>query len=171
MNHFCLSKMPWLRRSFGQRVVLPAALLCLAMLSQSGHAQTKPAAPAIIGGSTNSPLVEPPNPQSVFVMPAGPPEGKDPFFPHSTHPYISGHAAPTNQVAAPITAELHLNGISGPPDHRLAIINYKTFDAGQEQEVNTNAGKIRVRCIEIQPDAVIIQIGTERRILHLRPGA
>ena len=78
---------------------------------------------------------------------------------------------PTNQIAAPIVADLRLNGISGPPDHRLAIINNKTFDAGEEAEVNTNAGRLRIRCIEIQPDAVIIQIGGERRVLRLRPGS
>lgn len=147
-------------------------LLGLTLLSQSAQPQTnlKAAASAPSAGSSNFPLVESPIPPSIFVMPSGPPEGKDPFFPHSTRPY-STRMIPTNQIAAPIVADLRLNGISGPPDHRLAIINNKTFDAGEEAEVNTNAGRLRIRCIEIQPDAVIIQIGGERRVLRLRPGS
>jgi hypothetical protein len=159
MNHFNASSMSLLCCSRGQRLVLLTVALSLAMLSRGACALAKPTASV---ASTNAPVAEVPAPQSVFVMPAAPADGKDPFFPRSMHPYSSTRAVQTN-VVVQITADLRLNGMSGTPDHRLVIINSKTFDAGQEQEVATNAGKVRVRCIEIQPDAAIIQIGAERR--------
>ncbi len=82
-------------------------------------------------------------------------------------PYTRVVAA-TNVTAAPITADFRLNGITGPPDHRLAIINYRTFDTGEDGDVNTNAGRMRIRCLEIGADSVVIQIGAERRMLRLR---
>jgi hypothetical protein len=154
------------------RMAFWAVLLWLMLPGQSAQAQANPkaAASAPSPGTSNTALVDPPVTPSVFLMPSGPKEGKDPFFPHSSRPYAS-RVIQTNQVAVPIVADLRLNGISGPPEKRLAIINFKTFEAGEEAEVNTNAGRIRLRCIEIQADAVIIQIGGERRLLRLRPGS
>jgi hypothetical protein len=34
--------------------------------------------------------------------------------------------------------------------------------------VSTSAGRMRVRCIEIRPDSVLMQIGPERRELRLK---
>jgi hypothetical protein len=152
-----------------RKVAFSATLLCLALVSQTARAQSNPRAgsPGASVGSPNSPAVETPVIQSIFVMPTAPREGKDPFFPRSTRPYTT-RVILTNQAAVPIIADLRLNGISGTPEHRLAIINYKTFDTGEDGDVNTNAGRMRVRCIEIQADTAIIQIGGERRVLRLR---
>ncbi|MEY2427727.1 MAG: hypothetical protein QOJ40_612 [Verrucomicrobiota bacterium] len=103
-------------------------------------------------------------------MPTAPREGKDPFFPRSTRPYTT-RVISSNTTPVAIIADFRLDGISGPPDHRLAIINYKTFETGEEAEVNTNAGKMRIHCLEIGADTVIIQVGAERRVLRLRGGS
>src|ERR1017187_7361814 len=56
--------------------------------------------------------------RSVFILPANPGEGRDPFFPQSNRPYETAMTATNNTVG--ITA-LVVRGISGPPDHRLVI--------------------------------------------------
>jgi hypothetical protein len=64
---------------------------------------------------------------------------------------------------------LHLNGISGTVDRRLAIINNQTFQTNEEGEVPTNPGRARIRCVEIRADSVLVQVGGEQRVLRLRP--
>lgn len=109
--------------------------------------------------------------KSVFIMPTAPREGKDPFFPRSTRPYTT-RVVSTNTAPVAIIADFRLDGISGPPDHRLAIINYKTFEVGEKADVNTNAGRMNVHCLEIGTDSVVIIVGgTERRVLRLRGGS
>jgi hypothetical protein len=66
--------------------------------------------------------------------------------------------------------ELRLQGISGPPERRLAIINTRTFAAGEEEEVPTAAGRTRIRCLEINADSVVVLVGQQRRELHPRAG-
>ena len=110
-------------------------------------------------------------PQSAFVIPAGPQEGKDPFYPRSAYPYGSAPVkAPTNVVTAPVVVELKLNGISGTPEHRLAIINGKTIAQGEETEVRSGPGKVLVRVLEIKPDYVIVEAAGQRQTLRLRAG-
>jgi len=53
---------------------------------------------------------------------------------------------------------LTLKGISGAPDHRLVIINNHTFAAGDEGDVITEQGRIHVRCVEIKPHAVVVEV-------------
>ena len=154
------------------KMVLSITLLCLALPGQSAQAQTNPrtGAPGATPGSSKPVPAEAPVPISVFVMPAGPAEGKDPFFPHSMRPYTKS-AGPTNQAPVQVVADLRLNGISGSAEKRLAIINNRTFEAGEEADVNSNAGKVHIRCVEIQADAVVVHVGGERRVLRLRPGS
>jgi hypothetical protein len=93
--------------------------------------------------------------QSVFIQPANPKEGRDPFYPDSIRPYESAAAA------APKTADitsLVLRGFSGTADHRLIIINNHTFAAGDEGDVITATGRIHLRCIEIGTDAVVVEV-------------
>lgn len=94
------------------------------------------------------------SPQSVFVMPASPKEGCDPFFPNSTRPY---------NTAGPVTqnvewTSLKLAGVSGSPDHRLVIINNNTFAEGDEQDVSVPGGRIHVSCLKISPRSVLIKV-------------
>jgi hypothetical protein len=156
---------PFLSRS--KELTLTATLACVAWAASAPvNAAPKPIA-------TNTAPAEPVIAQSVFVLPSAPPEGKDPFYPRSTRPYTTFVLAKTNNMPAPaiaLTAELHLGGISGSADRPLAIINNRTFEVGEQGDVYTNVGRSRIRCLEIRADAVVVQIGGERRVLHLRSG-
>jgi hypothetical protein len=108
-------------------------------------------------------------PLAVFAMPRNPSQGKDPFYPRSMHPYSSG-PIPTNNEPVAIVYDLHLKALSGSGDHRLALINNHTFEMGEEAEVTTATGRIRIKCIDIHGDVVLVQVGGERRELRLRSG-
>ncbi len=95
-------------------------------------------------------------PHSVFVIPANPQEGRDPFYPNSTRPY---EGAPAGAKTIGDVTSLVLRGISGPPDHRLAIINSHTFGVGDEQDVTTAHGRIHIRCVEVKDNSVVIESG------------
>jgi hypothetical protein len=114
------------------------------------------------GVNTNSVPVE--TPKSVFIMPSKPQEGRDPFFPNSMRPYEAAMAANRHSAAV---GSLELKGISGDPDHRLVIINNHTFAEGDEQDVITIAGRIKVRCLEIKPGSVVVEADGQRVELFL----
>jgi hypothetical protein len=120
--------------------------------------------------STNTTATNAPVAQSVFIMPKGKQEGVDPFFPRSNRPYFGTPVpvAPTNPEPVTVAVELRLKAISGLPEHRLALINNHTFEAGEEGEVVTTTGRMRIRCLEITQDSTVVQVGAERRELHLR---
>lgn len=101
-------------------------------------------------------------PRSVFVIPASPKEGRDPFFPASLRPYEHVQATQTRVVEI---SSLVLKGISGPPNNRLAIINNRTFAIGDEQDLVTAQGRIRVRCVEINNNSVVIESRGQRQEL------
>lgn len=67
-----------------------------------------------------------------------------------------------------VAVELKLKAISGLPEHRLALINNHTFEAGEEGEVVTTNGRMRIRCLEIHGESAVVQVGPERRELRLR---
>ena len=92
--------------------------------------------------------------RSVFMIPTNPREGRDPFFPTSSRPYESAQAG---QPHVGDISSLVLKGVSGPPDHRLAIINNHTFGIGDSQDIVTAQGRIHVRCVEIKDDSVVIE--------------
>ena len=94
--------------------------------------------------------------RSVFVLPANPGEGRDPFFPKSNRPYESAPTVTNNVVE--VTA-LVVKGVSGLTEHRLVIINNHTFAAGDIADVVTDQGRIRVHCVEIKPRSVVVEIG------------
>jgi hypothetical protein len=102
-------------------------------------------------------------PRSNFNIPANPKEGCDPFFPGSLRPYEI--AVVPGAHTSDLTT-LRLNGISGSPDRRLAIINNVTFGVGDEAEVHTSQGRIRIHCIEITGNTVVIESDGQRQELH-----
>jgi hypothetical protein len=174
-------------RLFQKLLAFVVAFLSLALASLA--TQTRTNAPATVAPSsatakgaaatspvpTNAAPVQAEIPKSVFLIPARPQDGKDPFFPRSMRLFASTSVVvKTNPLptAAPAPAvELRLNGISGAADHPLAIINNQTFETNEEGEVPTNPGRARIRCLEIKPDSVLVQVGGEQRLLHLRPGS
>lgn len=106
-----------------------------------------------------------PIPRSIFVLPTSPKEGCDPFFPTSLRPYESAIPIASSGGHGDLT-DLRLNGISGPLDHRLVIINDVTFAAGDEAEVRTTKGRIRIRCLEITGNTVVVEADGQRHELH-----
>jgi hypothetical protein len=140
-------------------------------LALNSAGQAKPVEPAakppaaIAAGASSAQLpAEDAIPKSVFQTPPNPAQGWNPFFPNSAAFSPSPVPPPTN---AP-DAVLVLNGINGATK-RLAMINGRTFEAGEEGEVRLPSGsKILVKCVEVRDRSVIIQVGGQRRELKLR---
>lgn len=111
-----------------------------------------------------APAPEPsPVPQSVFVDDAN--VGKDPFFPRSTR-----RGAQLKTVAlVEAVPDLLLKGVSGTAARRLAIINNRTFEVGEESELKSNGQSVRVKCVEIKDKSVTVQINGVSRELFLSP--
>lgn len=104
--------------------------------------------------------------QSVFNVPSSPKEGRNPFFPRST---AAGPAAPTKQLNVDAST-IVLNGITSPPK-RTAMINGRTFEAGEEGEIKApNGSKILIKCVEIRNDSAVISVAGQLRELRLRFG-
>jgi hypothetical protein len=134
-----------------------AASLALATLAQ---AEPSPATPA----GTNAVESELPVPVAVFDLTNGP--VKDPFFPLSTRlsDLIATNAAP---VAFTISS-FQLKGLSGARGQRLALINNRTLAAGEDAEVTTASGKVKIHCVQIKVDSVIIRVENQSETLELR---
>ena len=96
-----------------------------------------------------------------------PKRGKDPFFPKSRR-----LEAGKPILSLPPVIPLFLKGISGTKGRRLAIINNRTFEAGEEVEFKVNNQIVRVRCVEIRDQSAIISVdgmaGTQELQLNQR---
>ena len=142
--------------------------LALVSLPGAGVAASKDAASKIPPKSTQTLRVvaEVSIPQSVFVIPSQPNEGRNPFFPESVV-----RAAPQRIITPSLDGSLFvLNGITSPP-RRTAMINGRTFEPGEEGEVRLpTGGKMMIKCEEIKADSAIVIIAGQRRELRLRSG-
>jgi hypothetical protein len=127
----------------------------------------KPKAPQ---PSPNSAEVLGKAPRSVFSLPSGPKDGKNPFFPRSTefHPRPV-EVAPVRP--ADFSSFLVLNGITGPP-RPTVMINGHTLAKGETGEIKIGQGaKLIVKCEEIGVDSAVILVNnTTRKELKLRQG-
>jgi hypothetical protein len=147
-------------------------VLGVASISHSVHPQTNVDAKKTPAASNAGPAAVAP-PQSVFTIPRTPQEGlRDPFFPRSSRIFANAPAPVVTTTKEPVVihVELKLQGISGPPNHRLPIINGRTFEVGEEAEVNTTSGRVALRCVEVKGDTVIVIVNGDRRELKLRQG-
>jgi len=54
--------------------------------------------------------------------------------------------------------EIKLEGISGSPDHRLAIINNKTFAKNDQMTLKVVGKDILIRCLEIRESSVVVSV-------------
>ena len=107
-------------------------------------------------------------PQSTFIIPANFNQGRDPFYPNARYMFGEPRAVPTVRITAGIDL-LHLDGISGTADHKLAMINFRTMAEGETNDFLTVSGHVKIRCVEIKSQSVVIEvIGGERRELRLR---
>ena len=115
------------------------------------------------------PFIEPAVPQATFNVPKKVADGRDPFFPKSVRVYgVDSTTKPTTNSVTTIV-ELAFQGISGTPEQPLAIINNRTLTTGEEADVPIGAGKIRIRCVEINraEGTVLVQVGGQTRLLRL----
>ncbi len=104
-------------------------------------------------------------PQSVFVVPQSPRDGRNPFFPNSRY----GLQAPKPKEVSN-TVVFVLNGITSPP-RRTAMINGRTFEPGESGEIRLpSGGKVMISCAEIRDHSAVIIVSGERRELWLRAG-
>jgi len=100
--------------------------------------------------------------RSVFVIPASPKEGCDPFFPNSNRLFESMTPVAKPGIEA---VSLVFRGISGSAAHPFAIINNHTFAEGDEGDVLTERGRVHLRCIEIKRNSVLVEYGGQRHEL------
>ena len=111
---------------------------------------------------------EVPIPQSVFVIPSQPSEGRNPFFPQSFVRVVPVKVNPGSPIDT--SSFFVLNGITSPP-RRTAMINGRTFEPGEEGEVRLASGaKMLIKCVEIKADSAIIDFSGQRRELRMRSG-
>jgi hypothetical protein len=100
---------------------------------------------------------------SVFVQPANAREGHDPFFPESSRPYESA-VLTTHTIEF---TSLSVKGFSSVAGHEFVIINNHTFGLGDEGDVITSGGRVHIRCLEIRPNSVLIEINGQQHELNL----
>ena len=145
------------------------ALTAFALALPAANTNSPSANPGAGKTEVMSPAVLLPPPQSVFVIPRKPAEGKDPFFPSATRVYAVETPAKVPNPVVPV-GDLSLKGISGSAAEPLAIINTTTFTTGEENDVITSAGRMRIRCVAINMGngTVLVQAGGERRELRLQ---
>jgi hypothetical protein len=161
-----------LRASAFPLAVVPLLVSLLSSERVLRAASNQAGSPAIgtatVQPPTNSPPADVPIPKAVFVFPATPQEGKDPFFPDSTRNYTGNTATKTNKAV--IVSEVALKGVFFMAKRPLATINNHTFEVGEEGDVITGTGRLRIRCLEVREDSVLIEVGGERRELRLPRG-
>ena len=157
----CLPMKPY--RSTHCRALFGCALLACLLGGALDSYGAPTNAPAIVVETKGLPASEAVFPKSEFNERAG----KDPFFPYRVLNPVVTTTAPTPSEAGRLLA---LNGLFGTANRPLATINGRPFEAGEEGEVTTSAGKLKIRCLEIRKDSVIIEImnSGERKELRLR---
>jgi len=151
-------------------VYLIAAVTAVSLVGSLNGAAATPAAgtntvanPPLAG--TNAVAAAQPIPQSLFTIPTSKEEGRDPFFPKSDR--LLAGSDPGKPAAPTPVFTLVLNGLSGAEGHRLAMINGYTLASGEEGDVPTPAGRVRVRCVTIRNESALVEVAGEKRELHL----
>ncbi|MBI3849876.1 MAG: hypothetical protein HY298_06240 [Verrucomicrobia bacterium] len=139
-----------------------ASLVCL-LGCAFGSLAAPPKAPATAVVTNPPPEHETAFPKSEFDERGG----KDPFFPLRS---ITPVEKPKPGAAAG-AGYLVLQGFSGTVSQPLAIINGRTFGIGEEGDVPTPAGKVKIRCLEIRPPvSVAVEIVSTGEHRELRKG-
>lgn len=94
--------------------------------------------------------------KSMFID--NPQFGKDPFFPKSLRRGAVVDNSHTNPEPSFQASSLSLKGISGTVAKRLAIINNRTFEVGEELVLRVANQNFKVRCVEIRDKSVIVSV-------------
>jgi hypothetical protein len=137
-------------------------LATLALASCTARAESKPAPAAAPSEPSTSP-------RSVFVI--DPTTSKDPFYPKSKRFEVI--APKTNDaviVYQPLfPEEIRCQGFSGTTDKRLAIVNNRTMEKGEEFDLTLKTGqRVHVRCLEVKEKSVLLEVNGIARELGLR---
>jgi hypothetical protein len=132
------------------QILLLPAMLCVPVTSHAGPVKTPPVRTGPI--------------RSVFIMPASPKEGRDPFFPDSTRIYETGVVATVSHV--PEITSLKIKGYSVVNGQPMIIINNHSFMVNDEGDVLTSGGRVHIRCLEIKASTAIIEANGQRLDLH-----
>ena len=135
-------------------LVLGATLVWLGMLPPLGAAQPAVLPQVDVAISTKSNFTDDPR------------FGKDPFFPHS----IRRGTAEIVTANAPLAdvRDLVLKGISGGKDRRLALINNRTVENGEELDFKFGNRTVKVHCVEIREKSVVIRVDGQSKEIFLR---
>lgn len=153
------SKMSLMKAS--KTFLIACAILSIPLSSRA--AQTAPAPQKQAPPAPSMPK------ESVFVIPVTAQQGmRDPFFPNSTRLFKTPVALAPNHAPATVHVKLKLNGLSGSPENRLAMINGKTFATGEEGEVNTPNGRVSVHVLDISADGARVECNGELQELKLK---
>jgi hypothetical protein len=138
------------------------ALLCPTVVARAAGPQAPPAQVSSNASPAAASATAPP--QSVFIVPTSPTQGRNPFFPRST---LNGPAAQSKPELVDASAVV-LNGLTSPP-RATAMINGRTFEPGESGQIKLpNGARVLVRCLEIRTNAVVAIIGAQRYELRLR---
>ena len=151
--------------SRNRRFAVPVlAVLLLVGKSNDAIAAANPTSPAPAATSTNQVTVPLEIPQSIFVIPNNPREGRNPFFPGS-----HAELPPTPRPQAPVdSSSFILNGITSPPK-RTAMINGRTFEVGEEGKVRVPGGGLElIKCLDIGADSATIEWKGQQAVLRFR---
>ncbi len=145
---------------------LTIATLAFVFSPASGTAAPAAGTNAVIATTSSNSI-----PQSVFTIPTSKAEGCDPFFPTSTRLWASTDPTPvaaSQQTKSTGVDCITLKGLAGVPSNPLAMINGRPMARGEDAEINTDCGRLLVHCVDITTNSAIIEVGGERRELHLR---
>jgi len=135
----------------------PQAAPAAAAKPKADAAKTGPATvPTPIGGDQFA---------SVFETELQPPTGRDPFFPysHRRDPVIS----PTSTTPMIIDPSLELKTIIHGRAHSQAVINNSILEVGEEGAIRVPNGKVRVQCLEIGADYVLVRVQGDGEVKRL----
>lgn len=143
-------------------------LVGVAFVTSSGAATNPPAASGASKSITNTAPAAIVIPTSEFTIPASVAEGRDPFFPVSTR--MAAVPVNTNSAAKVPVVSLTLQGVSGTPERRFALINGRTFEVGEEAEVSAGKSRVHVHCLDIKEDSVTVEVEGKPQDLKLRGG-
>lgn len=138
--------------------ILPITLAFTALLTAGTAVHAQAPKPTATNAAPTTLTV----PRSVFTQPATPLAGRDPFFPESTRPYESGIVAARSLAPATVTVKGY-SVVGGRP---VVIINNRSFMAGDESDVQSNGARAHVRCLEIRPGMVIVEVNGARQQLN-----
>jgi hypothetical protein len=105
-------------------------------------------------------------PRSIFLIPTNSDQGlHDPFFPKSNRAWA---ASLPKAIAAPVdnTPVLTATIVSGVGDSGVASINGYPFKEGEEAEIGSANGRVKVRCVQITETNIVVEVNGQRKELR-----